>query len=182
MPYPHYTQSKVSVSKYEPVYNNLFEVTLLTPLNSDSALILEHVKNIGGLQGVNPSIEAVGQKFKFADRSFAGMPSQTYVDLNINFTLNLNTSNEMYLYKQLRDWYSIMYNPATGEMGLKVEYVGSLIVVQYNRRGDIFRKVTFKDVFPTGQLETLDSLDYESGDLAELAITLRSDHWVEELA
>jgi hypothetical protein len=181
MALPHYTQSKVSTNLYEPVHSNLFEVTLMSPLKPDSALILEHVKSIGGMQGVNPSVDAVGQKYKFSDRSFAGMPQQTYVDLSIVFTLNLNSANEMYLYKQIKDWYAIAYNPATGEMGLKVEYVGTVIVVQHNRRGDIFRKITFTDAFPQGQLEALDQLDYETTDPQEMTMTIRSDHWTEEL-
>jgi hypothetical protein len=65
-------------------------------------------------------------------------------------------------------------------MGLKRDYVGSMIVVQYNRAGDIFRKITFKDVFPTGTLETMGDLAYETNDPAELSMTLRCDHWVEE--
>ncbi len=180
-PFPHYNQSKASRDMYEPVYPNLFEVTLMTPLNHDSALILEHVKSIGGLQGVNPAVDSVGQKYKFADRSFAGMPSETAVSLSIVFTLNVNTSNELYLYKQLRDWYALIYNPLTGEMGLKVEYVGTMIVVMYNRKGDIFRKITFEDVFPTGNPEAMDSLDYESSDPQELTMNFRCDHWTEEL-
>lgn len=181
MPHPHYNQSKTSVSLGEPIYPNLFEVTVITPFQSDPGLILEHVKSIGGLQGVNPSVDPVNQKYKFADRSFAGMPSQTYVDLNIVFSMNLNSANEMYIYKMLRDWYALTYNPLTGEMALKVEYVGTLIVVQYNRRGDIFRKLTFKDVFPTGQPEAMDSLDYDSSDPQELTMNIRADWWVEEL-
>lgn len=181
MPYPHYNQSKASTKLYEPVHGNLFEVTILTPQTSDTGLTLEHVKSIGGLQNVNPAVDAINQKYKFADRSFAGMPGQTYVDLNIVFTLNLNDANQMYLYKTMRDWYTMTYNPLTGEMGLKIEYVGTVVVVQYNRKGDIFRKITFKDAFPTGQPETLDSLDYETTDAQELTLNIRSDHWLEEL-
>jgi len=181
MPLPHYDQSKASINLSEVVHSNLFEITFLTPLNHDAALILEHVKSISGMQGVNPSIDPVGQRFKFTDRSFAGMPAQTFVDLSVVFTLNLNIANEMYLYKQFRDWYTIIYNPHTGEMGLKTEYVGTMIVVQYNRKGDIFRKVTFKDCFPTGTLETLDALDYDTADPQEMTIAFRSDHWTEEL-
>ena len=181
MPLPHYTQSKASVNKYEPVHNNLFEITVMTPLNADSALILEHVKSVGGIQNINPAIDAVNQKFKQADRSFMGMPGQTFVDLSLTFTLNLNDVNEMYIYKHLRDWYALGYNPATGEMGLKVDYVGTLIVIQYNRKGDIFRKITFKDCFPTGQPEALDTLDYESSDPQEMVFNIRCDHWDEEL-
>jgi hypothetical protein len=180
MPLPHYTQSTASTQKFEPIYPNLFEVTIFTPLGNDTGLILEHVKSIGGLNALNPSIDAVGQKYKFADRSFAGMPSATTAEITVNFTLNLNEANENYIYNIFRNWYKLIYDPLTGEMGLKKDYVGSMIIVQYNRAGDIFRKITLKDVFPTGQPTFLDELNYETQDPAELSMTYRVDHWVEE--
>lgn len=180
MPLPHYTQAKASVQKFEPVYQNLFEVTVLTPLNQDSALILQHVKSIGGLNNLNPSLEAVGQKYKFADRSYAGMPASTIAELSLVFTVNLNDANQAYMYKYMRDWYRLTYDPLTGEMGLKVNYTGTMIVVQYNRRGDVFRKITFKDCFPTGQPQFIDALAYETADPAEVTMTIRSDYWIEE--
>jgi hypothetical protein len=176
---PHYTQNRAAINKYEPVQPNLFEVTVLTPLNHDASLILEHVRSIGGLNNINPSVDPVVQKFKWADRSYAGMPSQTFVDLTITFTLNLNDSNEMYIYKMMRDWYKLTNNPSTGEQGLKVDYAGSLIVVQYNKRGDIFRELTFRDVFPQGQPDMMDELNYDTQDAAEITMTFRSDHWEE---
>jgi hypothetical protein len=180
MPLPHYTQSRASSQKYEPIQPNLFEVTLFTPLGDDTGLLLEHVKTISGLDSLNPSVDAVTQKYKFADRSFAGMPTQTYADITLNFTLNLNEANENYIYNQMRNWYKLTYDPLTGEMGLKRDYVGSMIVVQYNRAGDIFRKITLKDVFPSGQLTFADELNYETSDAAELSVVYRCDHWVEE--
>jgi len=90
MPLPHYTQSRASSQRYEPIQPNLFEVTIFSPLGDDTGLILEQVKSIGGLNNLNPSIDAINQKYKFADRSYAGMPAQTFVDLTVNFTLNLN--------------------------------------------------------------------------------------------
>jgi hypothetical protein len=180
MPLPHYTQSRASTQKFEPIYPNLFEVTIFTPAGDDTGLILEHVKTIGGLNNLNPSIDAVGQKYKFADRSFAGMPASTVADITVNFTLNLNEANENYIYNTFRNCYKLIYDPLTGEMGLKRDYVGSMIVVQYNRAGDIFRKITFKDAFPTGTLETMGDLAYETNDPAELSMTIRCDHWVEE--
>jgi hypothetical protein len=180
MPLPHYTQSRASTQKFEPIYPNLFEVTIFTPLGDDTGLILEHVKTIGGLNALNPPIEAIGQKYKFADRSFAGMPANTFAEITLNFTLNLNDANENYIYNTFRNWYKLIYDPLTGEMGLKKDYVGSMIIVQYNRAGDIFRKITLKDVFPTGQPDFLDELNYETQDAAELTMTYRVDHWVEE--
>jgi hypothetical protein len=180
MPLPHYTQSRASTQKYEPIYPNLFEVTIFTPLGDDTGLILEHVKTIGGLNNLIPSIEAVEQKYKFATRSYAGMPGTTAADITVTFSLNLNDANENYIYNTFRNWHKLIYDPLTGEMGLKKDYVGSMIIVQYNRAGDIFRKITLKDVFPTGQPTFLDELSYETQDAAELSMTYRCDHWVEE--
>ena len=180
MPLPHYTQARASSQRFEPIQPNLFEVTVFSPLGDDTGLILEQVKTIGGLNNLNPSIDAVNQKYKFADRSYASMPGQTFVDLTLNFTLNLNEANENYIYNTFRNWYKLIYDPLTGEMGLKKDYVGSMIVVQYNRAGDIFRKITLKDVFPTGQPDFIDELSYETPDPVELSMTYRCDHWLEE--
>jgi hypothetical protein len=180
MPLPHYTQSTASTQKFEPIYPNLFEVTVFTPLGDNTALILEHVKSISGLNNLNPTVDEVTQKYKFANRSFAGMPGDTSADITLNFTLNLNDANENYIYNTFRNWYKLIYDPLTGEMGLKKDYVGSMIIVQYNRAGDIFRKITLKDVFPKGQPDFLDELNYETSDPAELTMTYRCDHWVEE--
>jgi|TARA_B110000037_G_scaffold19952_1_gene21376 hypothetical protein len=180
MPLPHYTQSRASSQRFEPIQPNLFELTVFSPLGDDTGLILEQVKSIGGLNALNPSIDPIAQKYKFADRSFAGMPAQTFVDLPVNFTLNLNDANENYIYNTFRNWTNLIYDPLTGEMGLKKDYVGSMILVQYNRAGDIFRKITFKDVFPIQQMDFVDELAYENQDAVELTITYRCDHWVEE--
>ena len=180
MPLPHYTQARASSQRYEPVQPNLFEVTVFSPLGDDTGLILEQVKTIGGLNNLNPAVDAIGQKYKFADRSFASMPGQTFMDLTVNFSLNLNEANENYIYNTFRNWYKLIYDPLTGEMGLKKDYVGSMIIVQYNRAGDIFRKITCKDVFPTGQPDFVDELSYETPDAVDLTMTYRCDHWVEE--
>lgn len=180
MPLPHYTQSRASSQRFEPIHPNLFEVTIFSPLGDDTGLVLEQVISIGGLNNLNPAIETVSQKYKFADRSFAGMPTATFVDLTPTFSLNLNDANENYIYNTFRNWYKVIYDPLTGEMGLKKDYVGSMIIVQYNRAGDIFRKITFKDVFPTGQPVFMDELSYATPESATLAMTFRCDHWVEE--
>lgn len=182
MALPHYKVSKASSKQEEPLYPNLFEVTFLPPGGIDGGLLLEHVNTVGGLGGINPAVESVGQKYKFADRSYAGMPGTTSIDVAINFSLNLNDSNQLYVYKTLQDWYKKIYNPATGEMGLKKDYTGTLIIVQYNRKGDIFRKLTLYHVFPTGGLALADSLDYGSAEPVTLDVTFKCDHWDEEVS
>jgi hypothetical protein len=180
MPLPHFTQARASTQRYEPIQPNLFEVTVFTPSGDDTGLILEHVRTIGGLNNLNPAVDKVSQKYKFADRSYAGMPAETTMTIPITFTLNLNEANENYIYNTFRNWYKLIYDPLTGEMSLKKDYIGSLIIVEYNRAGDIFRKITCKDVFPTGQPDFTDELNYDTPDPVELTMTFQCDHWVEE--
>jgi hypothetical protein len=180
---PHYTNSKASVNKWEFVAGNLFEVTIIPPPGiSNRELLLEHVRTVGGLT-TELGQEAVEQEFKTAKRSFLSTaPTNTVVDLAINFTLNLNDDNEMYVYKTLRDWKRVGYNPLTGEMGLKKDYSDAkIIVVMYNRIGDIHWQRTFHDCFINGDLPEL-ALDYSSGDPLEMEVTFRSDYFTEKQA
>ena len=177
---PHYNASIASSNKYEPVHQNLFEVTFLPPASiTGSPILLEHVMNVAGLDGLNIATEAVTQKYKFTDRSYAGMPSQTFVDIPITFSLNLNNSNQMYVYKTLRAWKDKSYDPLTGIMGIKNDYVGTLIIVEFNRPGNIYRKVTLKDAFISGQITGLDGRDYTSSEPLTIQVTFRSDVWDE---
>jgi len=176
---PHYNNSRAATQKFEPIQGNLFEVTILPPM-IDGTLLLEHVNTVGGLGGLNPAYDAVTQKYKFAERSYAGMPGKTSVDVTVQFSLNLNDTNQNYIYKTLRDWYKKIYDPATGAMGLKKDYVGTMIIVMYDRAGNIHRKVTLLDVFPTGGVPFADGLDYGAQDPITLDMTFRSDNWTEE--
>lgn len=177
---PHYNNSVASSNKFEPVHQNLFEITFLPPTGVAGApILLEHVLSVGGLDGVNIATEAIQQKYKFSDRSFAGMPSQTFVDIQVTFSLNLNDTNQMYVYKTLRAWKDKQYDPLTGIMGIKKDYVGTFIVVEFNRPGNIYRKLTFNDAFPSGQITGLDARDYNSSEPLTIQVTFRSDVWDE---
>lgn len=184
MALPHYNQDQTSKKgkNFEPIQGNLFEVTILPPSGVPGGeMMLQHVNTIGGLDTLHREIAAVEQKYKWATRSYAGMPDGTAHDLTVNFTLNLNDANQAYLYKSLKDWYSLQYNSATGEMGLKKDYVGTLIVTQFNRVGDIYRTVTFEECFITSAVG-LGDLDYSSSEAKTIEIVWRSDVAKEELA
>jgi hypothetical protein len=128
-----------------------------------------------------PGVDAIGQKYKFSDRSYAGMPGATAIDITITFSLNLNDSNQAYLFKTLRQWYRSQYNPETGEMGLKKNYVGTIVVVQFNREGDIYRKVTLDDCFITSGVNLVGELNYDSADAVTLEVGWKCDTHSEEL-
>jgi hypothetical protein len=182
---PHYREDQTSKKnrQFEPVQANLFEVTVLAPdiVEANTDMLLQHVNSISGLGGIHREVAAIEQKYKFATRSYAGVPDGTALDVTVNFSLNLNDSNQAYVYKTLREWYRAQYNPETGEMGLKKDYCGTIIIVQFNRKGDIFRKVTLEDCFITSGLGFTDTLDYGTADAQTLEVTWRSDVFNEEL-
>jgi len=182
---PHYKNSSVSTQLFEPLHPNLFQIIINLPSNLDGTnleLMHEHINTISGLQGVNPALDVVEQKFKWATRSFAGMPSTTAIDVGIEFSLNLNDANQAYTYKILRDWYRLMYDPDTGYAGLKKDYVGSMEILQHNRNGDVYRRIVLHDIFPMTAPEAMDSLDYNSADPFTASVTFRCDWYEEELA
>ena len=184
MALPHYSQDQTSRSgrQFEPVQANLFEVTILPPAGvADAPLMLQHINSISGLN-LYKEVAAVEQKYKFSQRSYAGMPDATTVDVTINFSLNLNDANQAYLYKSLRNWYNKQFNPQTGAMGLKKDYVGTIVVVQFNRAGDIYRTVTLEDCFITSGLPFTGDLSYEEVAAASLEVAWRCDTWKEVLA
>lgn len=179
---PHIINSKAGTKYYEPMYQNLFEVSILPPAQvSGGEMLLEHVNSISGLD--QDKMQAtVEQQYKFAKRSYAaGAPSDTVTDITINFSLNLDESNALYVYKTIRDWSRAIYNPLTGEQGLKKDYVGTIVVSNYNRAGEIFWQRTFNDAFPQGDALPELGGDYTSGEIQSLELTFRSDWWSENM-
>lgn len=182
----HYKNSTAAMNKYEVVNPSLFEVTILLPetveqTDNTTPLLLEHVRKVGGLDGLNPSVGNVRQKFKYAERTYAGGPESTHLELTVDFSLNLNHSNENYIYTTLRKWCNKIYNPANGAMGLKVDYTGYMVIVEHNRDGSIWRKIVCKDVFPTGQMTGMGDRSYDDPNTAnELSITFNCDLWDEQ--
>jgi hypothetical protein len=83
----------------------------------------------------------------------------------------------MTLYKILRQWSDLIYNPLTGAMGLKRDYVGSMVVSIFNKQGDVFRRITLNNCFLVEAINPM-PLSYDSGDaLYTISTTWKSDYW-----
>jgi len=158
---PHYQNSKSSMSKYEPVFLNQFEVSITPPAGiAGGDILLEHVVSVGGLEVDKVPEDSVVQKYKFAKRNYAGAkPSTTGIELSMDFTINLNDANSMYVFKTLRQWTDLIYNPLTGAMGVKNDYVGSIVISVFNKRGDVFKRIVCKDCFPIKPISAM-NLNY----------------------
>jgi hypothetical protein len=187
--YSHYKNSKAASSLYEVVSPALFEVDFTFPNlikndGIDTELMFQHVRSISGLDGVNPTVGNVVQKFKFAERHYASAgPDKTSLELTITYTLNLNDTHENYIYNMLRKWYNLIYNPQNGQMLTKKQYAdGSMMrIYEHDRNGAIWRKITCYDFFPSTPPTGLNDDNYDSvGDAKTVSITFIVDDWVEQ--
>lgn len=178
---PHYRNSKISMSKFEPEYLSQFEVIITPPPGvSNWDLVIENVTKIGGLE-INKMPDVVEQKFKSAVRSFAGgVANGTTIDITLDFEVNVNDQNSSFVYKALRQWTDLIYDPLTGKMGLKRDYVGGpCIINQFQKNGDIYRQIIIPELFPKTPLSAKE-LDFTSNDIYKISgFTFRCDYWDE---
>jgi hypothetical protein len=179
---PHYQNSLFGINKYEPVYLNQFEVLITPPAAVlGGPILVEQVTSISGL-GVDKTPAATQQKYKFAVRNYAGAkPEQTVFDLTVNFTVNLNDANSMYVFKTLRQWTDLIYNPLTGAMGLKRDYTGTIVLSVFNKQGDVFRRITCRDCFPISPIGAME-LDYAGTELYDIRLQWAVDYWDDQFS
>ena len=179
---PHYQNSLFGINKYEPVYLNQFEVLITPPAAVlGGPILVQQVTSISGL-GVDKTPAATQQKYKFAVRNYAGAkPENTYFDLTVNFTVNLNDANSMYVFKTLRQWTDLIYNPLTGAMGLKRDYTGTIVLSIFNKQGDVFRRITCRDCFPISPIGAME-MDYSGTELYDISLQWAVDYWDDQFS
>ena len=179
---PHYQNSLFGINKYEPVYLNQFEVLITPPAAVlGGPILVQQVTSISGL-GVDKTPAATQQKYKFAVRNYAGAkPENTYFDLTVNFTVNLNDANSMYVFKTLRQWTDLIYNPLTGAMGVKRDYTGTIVLSIFNKQGDVFRRITCRDCFPISPIGAME-MDYSGTELYDISLQWAVDYWDDQFS
>jgi hypothetical protein len=179
---PHYQNSLFGINKYEPVYLNQFEVLITPPAAVlGGPILVQQVTSITGL-GVDKTPAATQQKYKFAVRNYAGAkPEQTVFDLTVNFSVNLNDANSMYVFKTLRQWTDLIYNPLTGAMGLKRDYTGTIVLSIFNKQGDVFRRITCRDCFPISPIGAME-MDYSGTELYDISLQWAVDYWDDQFS
>jgi len=183
---PHFNSSKAAVQLYEPVYLNQFEVIIQPPTavsnpigNSGRTLLVENVLSISGLS-VDKTPPIAEQRYKFSKRRYAGAAvDDTGVKIRIDFETNLDDNNSNYVFKTMRQWSDLIYNPLTGATGIKTTYAGGtyILISIFNKQGDVFRRVKLVNCFPTDPIKALD-LDYTNGTTPyKISMSFRADYF-----
>ena len=178
--FSHYTNSKVSMQQFEPVYNNLFDAIITPPklITSGWDYVLESVTKVNGMTtDTLPGI--VEQTFKGAKRRFAGaLAESTTVDLVIGFNVNVADDLSLISYNGLRKWSDLIWNPRTGAMMLKKDYTGGpMTVFLKNKIGEVLREWVFPTIWPMSALPAID-LDYsDGGAIYSVEMSFAADYW-----
>lgn len=182
---PHFTSARASINNFEPVFLNQFEVIINPPNGIIDAstsfkgemILTQQVKSITGLAVDITAVDPIQQNYKFATRRYAGgEPTTSDMNLTMEFEVNLNDRNSMTVYKILRQWSDLIYNPLTGAMGLKTDYVGSMVISIFNKRGDVFRRIRIPSCFLSEPLNAMD-LDYETPSIYSISASWICDYW-----
>lgn len=179
---PHWNNSQAARNYYEPLFKNQFEVIITPPatITDNVNLLVEHVTKVSGLPEKAGSGALVKQYYKFAERTFVGgFPGETSVSLSMDFEINLNEDNNMYVYNTLRAWADLIYDPLNGRQGLKKDYVGEIYVGVFNKAGQIYREFRFKPAYLEAPINAMD-LSYVDNDIYRITgLKFRCDAYVE---
>lgn len=187
---PHFRSSRVSMNMWEPVYQNLFTVAITLPEairnDVDTDLFLEGITKINGLDTNKVPGADAAQTYKFATRRFANSgPAETTIDVSFDIEINLRGSvegsPEIYQLKALRKWNDIIYDPLTGRMGLKAEYVAPQVVITlHDKAMQPYWQWTLYHVWPKTNLPAPDLNYTEKSALYKVTgYTLACDYWDE---
>lgn len=186
----HFRTSRVSMNMWEPVYQNLFTMTIQLPdairNDVDTDLFLEGIRNVGGLDTNKVPGANATQYYKFAGRRFADSgPENTWINVSMDIEINVKGSidgnPDLYQLKALRKWNDLIYDPLTGRMGLKAEYVAPQVVITiHDKANQPFWQWTLYHVWPTTNLPA-PALNYQTKSEVYLVsgYTLACDYWDE---
>ena len=113
----------------------------------------------------------------FVDPSFFRKTRfSTSAHVDIAFEVNLDDNNSMYVFKILRQWSDLIYNPITGAMGLKTDYTGNILINVFNKVGDVNRRINLRDCFPMTPITEM-GLNYTQTGIYTLNVTWAVDYF-----
>jgi hypothetical protein len=183
---PHFSSAKAAVQLYDPVYLNQFELLIQPPVavsnplgNGGRTLMVENILSVTGL-AVDKNPGTIEQRYKFSKRRYSGgLVQDTGVKIRVEFETNLDDNNSNYVFKTLRQWSDLVYNPLTGATGIKSVYAGGtyILISVFNKQGDVFRRIKLVNCFPSEAIKSMD-LDYSNGTTPyKISLSFRADYF-----
>jgi len=182
MALPHFTNIQSHNANWEPVYKNLFEVEIFLPELISSRhpngtkLLMENATS--AKIPTYPSLGVVDQRYKYSTRLYMGFPPTTSLqDVAITFNINQNDNKQMFTFRMIKDWYDLLWNNEDGSSHYKKNALGSIILYQHDREGEIIRRVTFHNCQMISFNDGGDLSWTDTGTLQALTATWAADWW-----
>jgi hypothetical protein len=179
MALPHFRNLTSTNTRWEPIYKNLFEITVDLPAivrtPNASKILLENATNIS-LDVTNKDLSVSVQRFKYSTRAFLQTPSETDVKFTIDFNINQNDKKVIETWEHLKRWYDLIWNSQTGELHYKNDYIGSVTAQIHDRTGEVVRRVDFVNayVLSVGAFD----LSWDSGDIInKVSVSFQADYF-----
>ncbi len=180
MALPHFRNIVTANSIAEPIYQNLFELTIDIPTivqtnsTENRRLLLENATSIA--LNMTPDIESVSQRFKYSTRKYAATPQQTHIDFTIKFNVNQTDKKSVDVWALLKRWYDLAWNSQTGELHYKIDMMGQITAQLHDRTGEVIRRVDFVNC----QIKSITGWEFDWNDSAAIVsvdANFVADYW-----
>jgi len=182
MALPHFTNIQSHHENWEPVFKNLFEVEIFLPdLIRDrhpngTQLLMENATKAKIPTYV--ALTSTSQRYKYSTRLFVGFPDTTSLtDVAITFNINQNDNKQMFTFRMIKDWYDLIWNNEDGSSHYKKNVLGSIILYQHDREGEIIRRITFHNCQILSFGDSGDLTWGGGAEIMELNATWACDWW-----
>lgn len=182
MPLPHFTNIVSHNANYEPIYQNLFEVTVVLPNvlqqihPNAQQLLLENATSV--TLPSYPTLSSTQQRFKYSTRNYLATPDTTSLtDISITFNLNQNESLQVLNWRIMKDWFDLGWNNETGELSYKKDLLGDIIVNLHDRNGFVIRRVIYHNSMCKGISGWSDANWENSTAIQTLTTNFVVDYW-----
>lgn len=188
----HFTNVQTAINMWEPIYKNLFEVSIELPLAIQAnlpgikAILLENATNVQ--LPTYPKIDSAEQRYKYTTRLYPKFPGSTsLVDQTIKFNLNQwapvpqnqsgNISGRVPVFRALKDWYDMVWNNETGQLNYKGNLISQVVIDMHDKEGLVIRRVIWHNAFITSLSGWDGELDWSTPDIISMTATFSCDYW-----
>jgi len=188
----HFTNVQTATNMWEPIYKNLFEVTIDLPaaiqanLPGIKGIVLENATSVD--LPTYPTLEAADQRYKYTTRLYPKFPASTsQMNQKISFNLNQwapvsqnvsgNVSGRVPVFRALKDWYDMIWNNETGQLNYKGNLISTVVIDVHDKEGLVIRRVVWHNAW-IQSFTGWESLDWAAnGEIMNLSASFAYDYW-----
>lgn len=175
----HVINSEAGAKGWEAHVDSLFRVTFIPPAKIiNSQIMTEQCRSCTGWKFPGP--DHTVQSFMQAKRTQASTEVDNIQELEMIFELNLNDTYQNFVYNLVTDWKKLVFNPLTGERGLKKDFMGKIVVESFAANGEIYWTRTVHNIWPKGNLESIGQNNYDEAEPVKLSTNWVGEYFTEQ--